>query len=271
MVNCRQLPLQIQREFCFSALVVTNNRQGTDGVNLIFMNCLGAALLGIAITMGEIPAARAEPKVLYTIDFGQKENIDASTWLKKQGFDEFLEAEKLHLKFENEGLRISTNENLTAMFGLKFGKPDYVPEVDHIVIEWGVNRFPIGADWEQGNKRVPIGVIFSFGDEKLSSGLPFGINAAPYFLSAFIGQKEQVNRMYLGALYKEGGRYFCVSNGAPMGQTIATNFEVDNRFRDVFKQDKTPPITGFAFEMNTDDTKGGADAFIKKIVFYSEH
>ena len=69
------------------------------------------------------------------------------------------------MKFENEGLRISTNEGLTAMFGLKFGKPNYVRDVNHIVIEWGVNRFPIGADWAQGNKRVPIGVIFSFGDK----------------------------------------------------------------------------------------------------------
>ena len=39
--------------------------------------------------MGEILSARAEPKAVYTMDFGQKENIDASTWLKKQGFDDF--------------------------------------------------------------------------------------------------------------------------------------------------------------------------------------
>lgn len=142
-------------------------------MNIISKKFLCAALLGIAIIMGEIPSARAEPKALYTMDFGQKENIDASTWLKKQDFDKFLDAERLQLKFENEGLRISTNENLTAMFALKFGKPDDVPEVNHIVIEGGVNRFPIGADWEQGNKRVPIGVIFSFGGKKLSSGLPF--------------------------------------------------------------------------------------------------
>ena len=220
--------------------------------------------------MGALPCACAESRALYTMDFTQKENIDASIWLKQQGFDEFLDADRLHLTFENERLRISTNESLTAMFGLKFGKPEYVPDVSHIVIEWGVNRFPVGADWAQGNKRVPIGVIFSFGDKKLSSGLPFGIDATPYFLSAFIGEKEQIGRMYVGALYAEGGRYFCVSNGVPVGQTITTKFEVDNRFRDVFKQDKTPPITGLAFEMNTDDTKGGADAFIKKIVFYSK-
>jgi hypothetical protein len=220
--------------------------------------------------MGAIASARAETEPLYTMDFSRKENVDASTWLKKQGFDEFLDANKLEVKFQDEGLRISTNESLTAMFGLKFGKPDYVDEVSHIVVEWGVNRFPIGADWEQGNKRVPIGVIFSFGDKKVSSGLPLGIKAAPYFLSAFIGEKEQVGRMYIGALYREGGRYFCVSNGKPVGKTIVTKFEVDNRFKDVFNQDETPPITGFAFEMNTDNTEGGADAFIKKIVFYSK-
>lgn len=229
---------------------------------------LCAAIVGIAVIMGEVRSARAEPKAVHTIDFGQKQNTDASTWLKKQGFDEFLDAKRLHLKFENQGLRISTNDDLTAMFGLKLGKP--IRDVNYIVIEWGVNRFSIGADWAQGNRRVPIGVIFSFGDKKLSSGLPLGVKSAPYFLSAFIGEKEQVNRMYLGALYQEGGRYFCVSNGRPLGQTIVTNFEVNNRFKDVFKQEMTPPVTAFAFEMNTADTKGGADAFIKKIVFYSE-
>ncbi len=55
-----------------------------------------------------------------------------------------------------------------------------------------------------------------------------------------------------------------------IGQTVATKFEVANRFKEVFKQDATPPVTGFAFQMNTDDTEGGAEAFIRKIVFYSE-
>ncbi len=239
-------------------------------MSTIFKNCLRAALLGMTIFVGEIRLLRAEPTTLYTMDFGQKENIEASSWLRKQGFDAFLDAERVDLEFVKQGLRISTKENLTAMFGLKFGKRDYLHKVGHVVVEWGVNRFPIGANWERGNKRVPVGVLFSFGDKKISSGLPFGLNAAPYFLSAFIGEKEQVGRMYVGALYGEGGRYFCVSNGLPIGQTIATNFEVADRFKNVFKQAETPPITGLAFEMNTADTEGGADAFIRKIVFYSK-
>ena len=70
---------------------------------------------------------------------------------------------------------------------------------------------------------MPIGVIFSFGDKKVSSGLPFGIKDAPYFLSAFIGVKAGKN--VPRALYQEGGATFVVSNGAPMGQTIVTKFQ----------------------------------------------
>lgn len=229
-------------------------------------------LLGIALIVVGIPVVRAEPKVLYTMDFGQPETGDASKWLENQGFKPLLDADRLHLKFKDGVLNIETNESIAGVFALKFGKQDYLPDVEHVGVEWGVNRFPAGADWEHGNNRVPIAVMFSLGDKKLSSGLPFGVNPAPYFLSPFIGETDQVDKMYVGKLYEEGGRYFCVSNGGPppIGQTIITKFEVDNRFKEVFKQDKTPPITGFAFQMNTDDTEGGAEAFIRKIVFYSK-
>jgi hypothetical protein len=32
----------------------------------------------------------------------------------------------------------------------------------------------------------------------------------------------------------------------------------------------TPPITSFAFQMNTEDTQGGAKAFLRKIEFLSK-
>lgn len=239
-------------------------------MSTIFRTCLCTMLLCLASTMGGISVVYAESKVIYSMDFGRHEGNDAPTWLKKRGFDMLLDADRLHLTLENGGLKISTDESLAGMFALKFGKEDHLPEVTHVVVEWGVNRFPKGANWDEGTNRVPVAIMFSFGDKKLSSGLPFGVNAAPYFLSPFIGEKEQVGKMYTGKLYEEGGRYFCVSNGGPpVGKTIATKFEVEDRFKEVFQQDKTPPITGFAFQMNTDDTEGGAEAFIQKIVFYS--
>ena len=240
-------------------------------MNMILRDCLFAMLVGIGLVVAGIPDVGAEPKVVYSIDFGQEETGDASAWLESQGFETLLDADHLQVAFKGGALNVSTTESMAGVFALKFGKQDYLQNVKNVVIEWGVSRFPTGADWEQGNNRVPIAVMFSFGDKKLSSGLPFDVNPAPYFLSPFIGEKEPVDKMYIGTLYVEGGRYFCVSNGGPtpLGQTIATKFEVADRFKEVFEQDATPPVTGLAFQMNTDDTEGGAEAFIRKIIFYS--
>ncbi|MDO9310102.1 MAG: hypothetical protein Q7T85_00240, partial [Nitrosomonas sp.] len=90
---------------------------------------------------------------------------------------------------------------------------------------------------------MPIAVMLSFGTKKLSSGLPFGIKAAPYFLSPFIGEKEELDKMYVGRLWTEGGRYFCVMSGDQSGKTITTDFEIDERFKTTFNQESTPPIT----------------------------
>jgi hypothetical protein len=106
------------------------------------------------------------------------------------------------------------------------------------------------------------------GNEKLSSGLPMGVNAAPPFFGPFIGQKEQVGRRYIGMLYKKGGRYYCVSNKGG-GTTVVSNFNLDQKFQQEFKK-PTPPVTAFAFQMNTEDTSGGAKAFLKSITFYSK-
>ena len=40
---------------------------------------------------------------------------------------------RLHLKFETEGLRISTNEDLTDLINLG-RKPDYVPDVNQSLL-----------------------------------------------------------------------------------------------------------------------------------------
>jgi len=112
--------------------------------------------------------------------------------------------------------------------------------------------------------------MLSFGTKKLSSGLPFGIKAAPYFLSLFIGEKEELDKMFVGRLWRKGGRYFCVVSGDQSGKTITTEFEIDERFKRAFGQTRTPPITAFAFQKNTNNTEGGSEAFIKKIKFLSE-
>ena len=212
----------------------------------------------------------ANENILHTIDFTGQQNGSAVEWLKDNGFEFELAGNELNPRFENNALVISTNKELVGLFGRTFAEPDFIHDVKRIEIVWGVNKYPEGADWENGINSVPIAVMFSFGTEKLSSGLPLGIQAAPYFMSPFIGLDEPQDKMYVGRLWREGGRYFCVATGDQSGNIIITNFEVDDRFREVFGHDTTPPVTGFAVQKNTGNTQGSSEAFIKTITFMSE-
>jgi hypothetical protein len=206
--------------------------------------------------------------VLYSLDFTKQKDGDAKAWLRSKGFEFMLDADDLAMKFSGGKLVITTKDKLAGMIGLRLPKGKYLKNIGSVKIEWGVKKFPNGADWANGNNRIAIGAMFALGTEKLSSGLPFGINAAPYFLGPFIGEREVVGKTYLGKLYKEGGRYYCVSNKSG-DSTIVTHFNINQKFQQAFKK-TTPPLTAFAFQMNTKNTTGGAQAYIKRVTFYSK-
>ena len=201
--------------------------------------------------------------VLYSIDFGKESSGDAIPQLKKKGFEFLLDSSDLNLKIANGRLELETEGKKAGLFGLRLSKP--LQNVGKVLIEWGVEKFPEGADWKNGNNRLAIGAIFVLGKEKFPSGVPF-VDPVPYFLAPFIGQKEQVGKMYLGKLYRKAGRYYCLYNKT--GPTTST-FNIDQKFKEAFGNKKSPPLTAFAFQMNTKNTTGGAKAFIKKITFYS--
>ena len=204
----------------------------------------------------------ADENVLYSFDFTKLQGKDALSTLRKLGFEFLLDAESLNFKLTQKGLEFHTKENVAGLFGLRLKKP--LENVHSATIEWGVERFPQGSDWEKKNNRLAIGAIFLFGKEKFPSGLPIFAPAAPYFFGPFIGEKEQVDKKYFGRLYKEGGRYYCVSNKLGL---VVTHFDIAKRFKKEF-QKAPPPLVAFAFQMNTKDTSGGAEAFIKKLTFY---
>jgi len=205
-------------------------------------------------------------KVLYSVDFSKQKNGDAKAWLKSKGFRFMLDASSLSMKFKGGKLVISTSGQKAGMIGVKLSASRYIKNAGSVKIVWGVNKFPDGANWAGGNNRLAIGALITLGTEKLSSGLPLGINAAPPFFGPFIGQKERVGGRYLGVLYKEGGRYYCVANKRGL---LTTNFNIEQKYKKEFKK-SAPPVTAFAFQMNTKDTSGGAEAYIKSITFYSK-
>ena len=206
--------------------------------------------------------------VLYSLDFTKQKDGDAKAWLRSKGFKLMLDASELSIKFKGGKLVIQTSGEKAGVFGVHFPANKYLKNIGSVTIVWGVDKFPKGADWATGNNRLAIGALITLGTKKLSSGLPLGINAAPPFLGPFIGEKERVGKRYLGKLYKEGGRYYCVSNKGG-GATVTTNFNISQKYQQAFNK-PAPPVTAFAFQMNTKDTSGGAQAFIKSITFYSK-
>jgi len=200
-------------------------------------------------------------RVLYSIDF-TKMTGDPHKVLKQKGFELLLDTKKFNMHFESgKGLVIETDKTQTALFGVRFKKP--LAGATSATIEWGVERFPEGADWSGGNNRLAIGALIALGTEKFSSGVPF-VQKAPYFFGPFIGEKEQRGKRYLGKLYKRSGRYYCVANTKGIK---TTHFDIAKNFQKEF-QKPLPPLVALGFQMNTKDTTGGAKAFVKKITIY---
>ncbi|RLA59995.1 MAG: hypothetical protein DRQ78_09950 [Epsilonproteobacteria bacterium] len=204
-----------------------------------------------------------DPKVLYSLDFSKQKDASAIPWLSSKGFIFQLDSKELNLQFKEGKLTFETIGAKAGFFGLKMNKA--LPNIGSVLIEWGVEKFPEGANWALGNNRVALGMLIALGTKTYGAGVPL-VKSVPHFLGPFIGEKEKVGQEYLGKLYKKSGRYYCVSNKTGLQQT---RFDIDKTFTQAFGKE-TPPLTAFAFQMNTKNTEGAAKAFIKKITFYSK-
>ncbi|MGH8651713.1 MAG: hypothetical protein ACREYE_05800 [Gammaproteobacteria bacterium] len=199
------------------------------------------------------------------LDFSDQADGDAISWLQANGFQFKLDADDLNPHFNHQRLMLETSDEKAGYFVRRMN----LPKVKGIRLIWGVDRYPQGADWERGIYRVSIAVVISFGEKKIDSG-SFYIADAPYFISLFLGEKEKSGRAYTGKYYKKGGRYFCKPCGAPLGETVVTEFDLEGAFKSQFRQSKMPPISSFGFQMNTEDTRGGARAFLKRVEFLGD-
>lgn len=230
--------------------------------------CVQHLLLLLLLTASSI--SHAGNVLVHSINFSDQPEGDARPWFLEKGYLMKLDSDDIELTFKNKQLNLKTSESKAGIFGLTLKPENYLTDITSIEIEWGVIKQPEGADWETGNNRLAIAFMFFFGTEDVSSGLPFGINSSPYFLSPFIGLKEKPGKVYTGKLYKEGGRYICVAVTKGSDKHIKSTLKVNPRYMKLFDKDEIPPITGIAFQMNTKDTKGGAHAFIRKLSFYSD-
>lgn len=204
-------------------------------------------------------------KVLYRIDFTEMSDISAKKWMKDNNVEFKRSADDVDLSFSKRGLEIATNEELNGVFvghlNVEGGKS--------IHIEWGVDTYPDGANWEQNIYREAISVLVSFGEKKVDSGA-FYIPDMPYFIGFFLGEKEKEGKAYVGNYYKKGGRYLCVPCNRPAGEMVKTVYHFEEPFKKFFSVEKVPPISYFALEVDTRDTSGISRAFIKSIEVHDE-
>ena len=204
-------------------------------------------------------------EVVYSIDFTKMADGDAQTWFKENNYTFRLDADELNLKFQNGRLVLSNDGDVN---GLLYKELE-IRGAKRVRIEWGVNKYPPGIDWENGFFRDGVMLLMTFGNESISSG-SFIIPNVPYFIALFLGEKEQDGKAYTGRFYKKGGRYICTPCGAPEGKTVVTDFEFDARFKELFNKSEVPHISAIGIEMDSRDIDSYAEAFINKIEFLAE-
>ncbi len=203
--------------------------------------------------------------VLYSLDFSKAENGNAEKWFENNDFDFRIDADDFDLSFENNALILKNEKDNN---GLMF-KQVKIENVKRLRIEWGVNKYPKGIDWEKGMTRDAIMVLISFGTKNIDSG-SFVVPNVPYFIGYFLGEKEIEGKAYKGQYFQKGGRYVCQPCGVPAGETVVTEVNIEEQFKQFFDKGKMPDISAVAIESDTRDLKEASEAFIKKIEFLSE-
>lgn len=204
-------------------------------------------------------------RIVASIDFTHQDSGDAMPWLREQGFEFHLSADQINPQFRDNRLMLETSGQYAGLIS----KPVNIDDVDRVRITWGVSKYPEGADWEAGIYRVPIAVMLSFGEETVDSGSLL-MPDTPYFVGLFLGEHEQEGRAYTAQYYREAGRYFCQPCSPEPGKLVTTEFDFDRALKRNFNISSGLPVTSVGIQMNTNDTRGGAQAFVKKIEFLAD-
>jgi hypothetical protein len=211
-------------------------------------------------------AAESPAEVVYKLSFTDYSGGPALQWLAKKGFTPKRDAadeRSVGFSFLDKSLVLATKKRAA---GLLLNETD-VPSYSRIRIEWGVDRFPVGASYVNGVRSEAIMVLVFFGSQKLPSG-SFLIPDSPYFIGLFLCDSDPIGEAFTGRYFKAGGRYICISHAAS-GQLITSDYVIADAFKRLFGRSEAPAISGFGIGIDTDSAKGSgaAKSFIRKIEF----
>jgi hypothetical protein len=212
--------------------------------------------------------ASAEPRAgaPYSLAFSDFTGGSALQWLEKKGFVAKQDAatdSKIQLSIADSTLFLQAKKQAMGLLLRETNVVGY----SRIRIEWGVDAFPMGASYENGNRSDAVMVYVFFGDEKLSSGSLL-IPNSPYFVGLFLCQSDPVGHPYQGRYFRAGGRYVCADQ-TKTGETVSTTFAITDAFKQYFDKSEAPFISGLALAIDTEAAKGNgvAKSYIRTIEF----
>ena len=215
----------------------------------------------------------AQAETIYELDFSTASG-DVKNWFEAVKW-KFREKAVEILRFEDGKLVIEPTRDELGVVMREFDKKDYLHGVTKLRIEWGVDQYPIGADWSGPkdkfrNTREPIAFMVFFGDTKLDSGF-FLAPDLPYFISFFLGKNERPDQVYFGNYWQKGGRYLCIPCDGSSGKTFITEIDLSDKFLELFGK-KQLPITALGIEVDVQKTKKvngrHSKAFIKRVQLF---
>lgn len=227
------------------------------------------ALLSAGIAVARVSAA--DRKLVHVVRFTDYAQGSIDDWLQGKGFrfeQDAKRRDRIDLDVGTNGLVLEAKRRA---FGIMPNESVNVPTFTHIEIDWGVNKFPSGASYEQGIRNEALMVIVFMGDERQSSGSMF-IPDSPYFVGLFLCHgDDKTNHPYVGSYFKKGGRYVCIDRPAD-GQLVTSRFDLDEAYRSYFdkERDDDPAVSGLALALDTKKAADGgtSSAFIREIRFF---
>ena len=225
----------------------------------------------IFLCLFAVSALADTEKLIHVIRFSDYDTGSEKDWLLGKGFQFESHARRRNRISLGVDYGHLTIEAKRPSFGIMPNETANVPEFTYVEIDWGVNKFPEGASYEQGVRNEAIMVMIFMGDENKPSGSLL-IPNSPYFIGLFLCHgDDRVNHPYVGSYFKKSGRYVCGDRPA-IGEMVTTRFNLLKAYRTYFdkERDDDPAISGLALAIDTTKAKKGgkSSAFIREIRFF---
>lgn len=231
-------------------------------------------ILGVAVgLLLSATASASEIEPVFVIDFTDHSGEDIADWLENKGFvakQDMEEPEHVELSAGDEGLVLTTKKH---SFGLLANEKIKLPDFGRIEIDWGVKKHPEGASYEAGTRNEALMLYVFMGDELMPSG-SFFLPDSPYFVALYLcTDEDRVEHPYVGAGFKESGRYVCLDQPRE-GALVTSRFDLLDAYQEYFGKppNDVPGISGLGLGLETKEAGDGGTAagFIRQIRFYSD-